>query len=168
MMKRLTIRSAVVVIIGICLLFLGAFSLQAKAKTVNSATFPSWVRGSWYEYHPGDGYAKITFSATKIRETKAPGIMYSYLTEHDSQGHFVGRRPVEIQGRRFTAFTSPTSHHGRASMVSGYWRIRKAYVKHRWRTELCSSGGAGWDIWDTYAFRSKVHYQAKWMYPSRW
>lgn len=152
--KQLTI------LLGSFLLFF-TFTTQAQAKSHYQSTFPIWARGTWYEYLPGDGYTKITFTATKVTQTDKHSVWKDYVTDHDAQNHFDGQKQVYVKGRKFTAQVSPTSRHGRSTVTPSYWRVRRAYVHHRYRAELVSSAGDEWGVSDSYAFRSKVHYQTK-------
>lgn len=148
------------ILLGSFLLFF-TFTTQAQAKNNYQSTFPIWVRGTWYEYLPGDGYTKITFTATKVTQTDKHGVWKDYITDHNNLGKFDGHKQVYVKGRKFVAQVSPTSLHGGSTVVPGYWRVRRAYVHHRYRAELVSSAGDEWGVSDSYAFRSKVHYQAK-------
>lgn len=153
------IKQLTVLLCAFLMFFTFTTHAKAKAKGHYYATFPTWVRGNWYEYIPGDGYTKIIFTSTKVIQIDSREIWKDYITDHSAQNTFNGKKQVYVIGRKFSAQVSPTSHHGRATVVPGYWRVKRIYIHHKYRTALVTSVGAIWGASDSYAFRSKVHFQ---------
>lgn len=122
--------------------------------------FPKFARGVWYEYVPRKGFEKIKVYRHRIIE----GHWKAIITNKAFDGSPVRKNSVYVSGHKFTAPTSATSSHSRASMVPGYWRVIHKRVFGHSHKCLASATGAGFGIGDTYAFRSKIPYQAKFMY----
>ncbi|KRL23008.1 hypothetical protein [Lentilactobacillus kisonensis] len=152
-MKKLAVM--IMMIFGL-VIGLGFGTQQASASHYQTV-FPKFARGVWYEYNPHHhNYNKIKIYRHRIVE----GHWKAIITSKAFDGSHIRKNCVYVSGHKFTAPTSDYSSHSRASMVPGYWRV----IHKRGHKCLASAGGAGFGINDTYAFRSRIPYQARFMY----
>ncbi|MCV3739893.1 hypothetical protein OF387_01500 [Lentilactobacillus hilgardii] len=143
----------------------------SASASYSQSTFPRWARGTWYSYTPHAKrihYDKITITAKHVYDHDYYGgrwhRYFNVITRRGFNGELLPKKSVYIaSGHRFTAPIAKTTH-TRSAMVPEYWHVKKIRVHNHYRKALLSSTGAGWDIGDTYAFRSRVRYQAKFMY----